>query len=121
MGTSKTIRNIRYKCYSLLMLLALAWLTVSLPFVYDSQQAQKAAMEKQSTKAGSDDSSNPLTNTTEEKTENGVNTLAEYLHESHHSDHPSSLIITSYKYHSSDLYIAFHPELICPPPDVRVS
>src|SRR5215217_2073448 len=70
------------KASSLLMLLALAWLTVSLPFVYNSQQLQKELV-KETKAATPDDNSNPLANTTEEKTENGTNTLSEYLHEFH--------------------------------------
>jgi hypothetical protein len=107
------------KASSLLMLLALAWLTVSLPFVYNSQQLQKELVKE--TKATPDDNSNPLANTTEEKTENGSNTLSEYLHEIHITEQPVSFIKNVYKHHPADLYIAFHPEYICPPPDVRAS
>lgn len=101
------------------MVLALAWLTVSLPFVYADQQTQKAIVENQSDRAGEDNSL--LTNTTEEKSENGVNTLSEYLHDTHLTEHVSCFIVRSYNLHSADLYIAFHPEYICPPPDAFAS
>jgi hypothetical protein len=101
----------------LLMLLALAWLTVSLPFVYNSQRAQKEHAQEIKAPQQEEENTNPLANTTEEKTENGVNTLSEYLHEIQTAELTSSFIATTYKYHSADLYVAFHPEYICPPPD----
>ena len=100
------------------MLLALVWLTISLPFVYAQQQVQKAAVEKQMDAQPADDD-NSVSNPTEEKSGNGANTLSEYLHENHQAELLSSLIIKNYKCHSADPYIAFHPELICPPPDAR--
>jgi hypothetical protein len=98
------------------MLLTLAWLTVSTPFVYADQQAQKE-IAKQEQKASDDDNSNPLSGTNEEKSESGVNTLSEYLHDIHIADHPSSIVVKYYKCHPSDLYFAFHPELLSPPPE----
>lgn len=101
------------------MLLALVWLTVSLPFVYAQQQVQKTAVQKQMDASTADDDSNAVSNPTEEKSENGVNTLSEYLHEAHHPELLSSLIVKYYKCHVADVYIAFHPDQICPPPDAR--
>ena len=94
----------------IMMMLALAWLTVSTPFVYASQQhiAQKAADAK---------GSNPFTNTTEEKPESGPNTLSEYLHDAHEQFNYVPAQEEYHKCHSSDLYYAFHPELISPPPE----
>ena len=93
------------------MMIALAWLTVSTPFVYASQQhiAQKAATDSKG--------SNPFANTTEEKTESGPNTLSEYLHDAHEHFHYVPAPEGHNKCHSSDLYYAFHPELISPPPE----
>ena len=120
MPLRKNIPSFKEKVYSVLMLLALAWLTVSLPFVYAQQQAQKEITQKQCKATSADDDSNPLTNTTEEKTSTS-NTLSEYLHTVHITEHPSLLVVKSYNSHASDLYLAFHPELICPPPDVHAS
>lgn len=120
MTASSSIQR-KHRLYAVLMLLALAWLTVSLPFVYSQQQAQKATVEKQVAGAPEEDNANPPTNPTEEKTENGVNTLNEYLHETHHAVCAGILLTTFYKGHSADLYVAFHPEYICPPPDVLLS
>lgn len=98
----------------LLMLLALAWLTVSLPFVNKAQQVHKE-LSKQATEDNSN-RNNPFGNTTEEKTEGGVNTLSEYLHDTHVLEHHFVIITSFYKCHPSDLYLAFHPDLISPPP-----
>ena len=98
------------------MLLALAWLTVSTPFVYAAQQQQKE-ISRYSTNNTAEDF-NPFAGTTEEKTSSGINTLSEeYLHEPHHIEHHFSTIATYYKCHPTDLYFAFHPELLSPPPE----
>jgi hypothetical protein len=99
-----------------LMLFALAWLTVSTPFVYADQQAKKE-VAKQLSLACDEDNGNPLSNSNEEKTESGVNTLSEYLHEMHVSHRPFSVIDKYYKCHPSELYFAYHPELLSPPPE----
>ena len=88
------------------MVIALIWLTISLPFVYAAQQKFKCQLEFS-------------TNTTEEKTESGVNTLSEYLHEAHALTHPVSIFKNAYKCHSRDEFVAFHPEYVSPPPDQR--
>jgi len=108
-----------HKVSSLLMMVALLWLTVSIPFVYSFQQEVKKEAAKQisSSEENTEDSSNPLSNTNEEKTENGVNTLSEYLHELHLIEHHFTTITTFYKCHPSDLYLAYHPELVIPPPE----
>lgn len=97
----------------LLMLLALAWLTVSLPFVNKSYELGKALTEQ----TQDDDDCNPLRNTNEEKTESGVNSIAEYLHETPEALQHFSVLLAFQKCHPSDLYFAFHPELLSPPPE----
>jgi hypothetical protein len=92
------------------MILALLWLTVSTPFVYESRQMQKENAQKQS-------DNNPFSNTTEEKSESGAGTLSEYLHDPHHMEHLPSLIVKYHKCVPSGLYFAFHPDLISPPPE----
>lgn len=109
----KTILRLRPVVSSLIMMAALAWLTVSLPYVYAHQQA---GVQKECSACAEDDG-NPLTNSTEEKTESGAATPSEYLHDTHQHEHPAGLVVTSYKWHPADLYVAFHPEFICPPPD----
>ena len=99
---------------SLFMIVALLWLTVSTPFVYAADQLSKQEIQKET--GSSEEESNPFSNTTEEKNESGVNTISEYLHHTHHSDHGFTTLTKSYKCHSSDTYLAFHPELLVPPP-----
>jgi hypothetical protein len=105
-----------HKASSILMLLALAWLTVSLPFVYQSQQMQRAQV-KETKAAQQDDNTNPLANTTEEKTENGPNTLSEYLHDMPVTKHPVCFIVKAFHCHATDLHVVYPPELLSPPPE----
>ncbi len=102
--------------YSLLMLCLLLWLTVSTPFVYEAQQDVAVAQGI----AGPDDDDSPLSGTNEEKVETGSNTLSEYLHELPHYQPRFILLTRSYKCSPDDLYQAFHPELVVPPPDQLV-
>jgi hypothetical protein len=94
------------------MILALIWLTVSTPFVYAGQQAMKETQ-----KSSSLNDTNPFSNTTEEKSESGVNTLSEYLHEIHNIEHIPVLLVKNYESHRCSIYFDFHPELISPPPE----
>jgi hypothetical protein len=108
------IKNSGRICSSLVMVLALLWLTVSTPFVYESQQQ---FAKEASCKSGVEKDNNPFANTTEEKTENGPNTLSEYLHDMQPQIDYVSTPDKCGKCHPSDLYYAFHPELISPPPE----
>lgn len=102
------------------MMVLLLWLTLSLPVVYSYQQqlkkeaTQKAASNSQS----SDDNNNPLSNTNEEKSESGGNTLSEYLHDAPLIEQHFTTLTTYYKCHSSSAYVAFHPAPLSPPPDL---
>ena len=100
---------------SLFMIMALLWLTVSAPFVFASQQAQQKEFPQQT---GSCEDKNPFSTTTEEKNESSVNSLSEYLHDLNSTNHHFVVLTRIYKCHTSDLYYAFHPELISPPPEV---
>lgn len=112
---NKRIYTRAHSISAVLMLIALLWLTVSTPFVYENQQIKKE-LAKQLPQV-EDEDYNPFSNTTEEKSENSVNTLSEYLHDLHIAEHPSTIIVKFYKCHPSDLYFAFHPELLSPPPE----
>lgn len=107
---------IKHVLSAVFMMLALAWLTVCLPYVNEQQRAAKTVIEKTADDAA-DDSGNPLTNTNEEKNESGVSLLSEYLHEQHEMAHNFITLSTFYKCHPSDLYLAYHPELLIPPPN----
>ena len=114
MKKARSIYNTRQILSSLFMIVALCWLTISTPFVYAGQQVKSELSKSQ----GKQDSSNPFSNTTEEKNESGVNTLSEYLHDMVHMECFSVTLVKFFKCHHSDLYFAFHPELISPPPEV---
>jgi hypothetical protein len=95
------------------MFFTLAWLTVSLPYVYSSQK-ELAKQESKSAPVDNEES-NPLANSTEEKAPSST-VSEEWLH--HTNDH----IILSYKLshdnrHSYDVYVAYHGEVQCPPPN----
>lgn len=117
MKKGKSFYNVKHVVYSIFAMLLLAWLTVCLPYVNESQNAAKAAVEKTEKKAAADNS-NPLTNANEEKPESGPSTLNEYLHETHVMEQPFTFVSTFYKCHPSALYLAYHPELVIPPPEV---
>ena len=100
---------------SLFMIIALSWLTISTPFVFASQQAHQEEIQKQ---AGGCEDKNPFSTTTEEKNESSVSTLSEYLHDLNSMNHHFIVLTRIYKCHTSDLYYAYHPELLSPPPEV---
>lgn len=111
MKRGKGPHNLIDKISAILMMLALIWLTASLPYVYEAQQAAKKTVS-QTTNSG-----NPLSGTTEEKT-SSVNSLSEeYLH--HIEDQVDFTVIkkSHVQPHFEDVYIAFHGELISPPPE----
>ena len=109
---------------SLFMALTLVWLTVSLPVVNGARQ--KAMNIENSTTAAStssgenntgEDDNSFANNTTEEKTPNSTTLSEEYLHDTNSTDNSITVPSTEYKVEHASTYIAFHGELICPPPD----
>jgi hypothetical protein len=101
------------------MILALLWLTVSLPFVYASQQ-QQMELEKTAKNSisipGTDEESNPLNGSTEEKAPSS-SVSEEYLHDHHKSEYFQMIASQHHKCENADTYIAFHGELLVPPPN----
>ena len=112
---------LKHQLSSVLMIIALVWLTVSTPYVYAAQTAKHAPVSQNCDNQQDEECPNPLTNTTEEKTESGVNNLSEYLHEAHILEHGFTIIEKYEKCHADDLYFAYHPELISPPPDAIIA
>jgi hypothetical protein len=98
-----------------LMLMALAWLTISLPFVYSHQQ--KCSTIVQVTDEDTQDSTSPFGNTTEEKTEGGATSLSEYLHFMQQFERHFTVLSTKYSVHFADMYVDYHPEMFSPPPE----
>jgi hypothetical protein len=120
--TKPTYYLLKHRLSSVFMIVALIWLTISTPYVYAAQTSKQTIAKQQcSSQQGKDDAGNPLNNSTEEKTESGFNTLSEYLHEAHVLEHGYIIIEKFEKCHAEDLYFAYHPELISPPPDAIIA
>lgn len=100
------------------MILALLWLTVSTPFVYASQQQAKQEQGCSSPLCNSDEESNPFGNSNEEKTPNSTSFSEEYLHDSDHSTEFFEGALPNHLSQNAGTYIAFHGELLVPPPNV---
>lgn len=102
------------------MIAALIWLTVSIPFVYKGQQRLKEIEKAESAKASKSNSeeNNPFANTTEEKTPSTNSLAEEYLHHTEEQNHNNSIATHTFTHADESLYIAFHGELISPPPDL---
>lgn len=115
MKKANTTHTLKRAASALLMLAALLWLTVSTPFVYACQQ-QVAAAQKEGAKKTTH-STNPLSNTNEEKPESGANSVSEYLHQAAAAVQVAPPLVKYEKCHAPNLYLAFHPELLCPPPN----
>lgn len=104
------------------MILALCWLTISAPFVYAGQQAvaklSKAAAPQAPLSDNDEETTNPFGNNTEEKVPNSGNSLSEeYLHDHHATDHFFCIISFDHQRENADTYVAFHGELLVPPPN----
>lgn len=123
MRRNRKIFSLSQLVSAVVMILALMWLTVSTPFVYKAQQelAKKHKMEK---------SSNPLTaseeettkapgNNTEEKNpgSGGSSISEEYIHDNHKTEHFFYISMPYKKCDNAEAYIAFHGELLVPPPN----
>ena len=102
-----------------LMVLTLCWLIVCLPVVYQAQLqvAESSSITSSPIDLNEEETGNPLTNT-DEKTPNTVSSLSEeYLHEYYASHYFSSTSSIEYISKDASTYLAFHGELIVPPPD----
>ena len=115
-----TIISLRQKAACILMLMAVLWLTVSIPFVYENQKSlakEKIGQSASHSQAAEDD--NPLTTTTEEKNSDNASSLfsEEYLH--HGEGHVNFISYCLQSLHAAQegTYTAFHGELLCPPPN----
>ncbi len=114
------IYNKLQKVSSVMMILALLWLTVSTPFVYASEQ--EFARHSMSADAdvpltSSDEEANPFGNNTEEKAPSSTSFSEEYLHDLHRSDYLFTIVSQYHKCENAGTYIAFHGELLVPPPN----
>jgi hypothetical protein len=110
--------NLVQKISAALMILALGWLTVSAPLVYEAQQEYA---KQETGKSAEKDDGGPFSNTTEEKSPSSINMSEEYLHGLHDHFYKSDGKLSHQNRHSYDVYVAFHGELISPPPDSFLS
>lgn len=104
------------------LMLSLLWLTVSLPFVYESQKElakhQKTLTDQSSHSGIEEEAANPFGNTTEEKApSSNVSVSEEYLHDNHVAEHFLAISSQRYKCENSGIYDAFHGEVHVPPPN----
>lgn len=105
--------NVKQIVVCLVMIATLLWLTVSTPFVYSAKQRMEKQMHHD---ANAETEDSPLTNVNEEKSENTI-ILSEFLHEGMDIEQPSMFLAKHFKCYPSDVYFAFHPELVSPPPE----
>lgn len=102
------------------MILALLWLTVSAPFVFSAQQQLSKSESNEHSSAvpiTEEDSTNPFGNNTEEKAPSGTSFSEEYLHDCHAHHHFITEILQHFSKADADTYVAFHGELLVPPPN----
>lgn len=106
---------------AIIMVALLAWLTISSPFVYASQQEQAShgkITHSCTTNGGNEEeSSNPFGSNTEEKAPGSSSLSEEFLHSYHAISHFYTEISQYHKSENADAYIAFHGELLVPPPN----
>jgi len=106
---------------AIMMIVALSWLTISAPFVFEQQQ--NTAKENSSSCAsfpiaGNEEEANPFSGSTEEKAPKSLNTFSEeYLHDHHYSEYLFSVASKFHKCEDADTYVAYHGELLVPPPN----
>ncbi len=124
MSKPSTHYALRHKISGILMLAALLWLTISIPFVYEAKQqviaeSAAAALHSPDIPGDKDTSDNPFANTTEEKTSSNILSFSEeFLHDSHQEMPHHSVELTVSLHHAHEAtYEAFHGELLCPPPN----
>ncbi|MCW3073107.1 MAG: hypothetical protein JWP69_176 [Flaviaesturariibacter sp.] len=122
MKKTKSIYSLSQAVSSVFMILTLLWLTVSTPFVYASQQGTQT--EQSDNNSGGpiggneEESAKPLTNGPEEKKPGNSSSFSEeYLHDHHVEDYLLSIASQYAKCENESDYVAYHGELLVPPPN----
>jgi hypothetical protein len=122
MSKSRNTYNVFQIVSSVFMIAALLWLTMSTPFVYASQQLQakyNAADTGSPLACAEEEAANPFGNTTEEKASGSSTSFSEeFLHDHHKAEYFLSIAAQYHKAENTDLYTAFHGELLVPPPNI---
>jgi hypothetical protein len=105
---------------ALVMINVLLWFTMSTPVIYDFQLKEKAVDIALSEPGESDEENDfshyPINNNPEEKTESNQTSSSEYLHDPQEMESQSDQFLTQKKSRSDAEYIAYHGELLSPPP-----
>ncbi|MBC7874169.1 MAG: hypothetical protein H7Y01_09250 [Ferruginibacter sp.] len=121
MKSKQKIYTIFQRGYAVFMILALLWLTVSAPFVFASQhyfaQQDKIADSPSPFSGTEEETANPFSGTTEEKAPGSTTFSEEYLHDNHKADYFFSILSVYHKCENAGTYVAFHGELLVPPPN----
>lgn len=119
MKKGKHIYSLFNKVSAVCMILALLWLTISTPFVFSAQQeiAKASPIESSPLSGCEEDSTNPFGNNTEEKVPSSTSLSEEYLHDHHAHEHFFTEMLQYYDKGNDGTYIAFHGELLVPPPN----
>jgi hypothetical protein len=122
MSVKRKTYNFFQKGSAIFMIVALLWLTVSTPFVFASQQQlakqEKIAKDSQSPISGNEEeAANPFSNTTEEKNPSSTSFSEEYLHDQQIADNFFSIDLQYHKCENAGTYVAYHGELLVPPPN----
>jgi hypothetical protein len=109
------------KLSSIFMMMTLAFLTVSLPFVYQAKQIadlETSAGVNITIAENEEENDNPFANTTEEKPTTSITAGSEeYLHETHSEEQYLAALSKEYLTVDVSIYNAFIGELVSPPPD----
>lgn len=104
---------------ALLMILTLLWLTVSISFVYASMD--NAGKDQAATSSlpadNEEESANPFGSNTEEKNPGSSSFSEEFLHHAESGSHFISSVMAFCTGENASLYVAFHGELLVPPPN----
>lgn len=111
------------KATAIFLMMTLLWLTVSTPFVLSVQQKLAKQQKAFSINSSASDNQNENSdengsNSVEEKAPVSSNLSEEFLH-AHHATHIFFTVVSLYhKLENAGTYIAFHGELLVPPPNV---
>jgi len=118
---SKTrIYSIQHIFSSIAMIVALLWLTISLPYIYKAQlkYAEISSAATGYPSPAAEENTNPFSGLSEEKAPSATGINEEYLHHHDFHDAPWKLIEFLHGDFVSTLFPVFHGELLSPPPEV---
>lgn len=119
MVNRKTTYRSKHYVSCVFMILTLLWLTISAPFIIDTQKKLRdlttyATGNPQS--QSMEETANPFSGLNEEKC-SGSNTLSEYLHEPLAFAMPPDIELIHDSHAGDIIYIAYYGELLSPPPE----